>query len=142
MASVGIVLRHSGHAFVGDPAEHLDPAWSARVVAAPGTARVPRDQIAGRLTALETDDLMRLIERHAGDLSGLILVLINWDSRRQDLVRLLLSFQLPVLAFVLHEGAVPENLPPGPLAETPERLIPLPANDVQGALGKVNWTTL
>lgn len=87
-------------------------------------------------------DLVRLIERHAGELSGLILVLLNWDTRRQDLVRLLLSFQLPVVAFVLHEGTEPENLPPGPLMETPGRLIPLPVKDVQDALGKLNWTTL
>ena len=87
-------------------------------------------------------DLRRLVVRHAGELGGMVVVLLDWDRERQDLVGLLVSLEIIPLVFVIRAGEDGEALPAGPLDLAPDRLVPLPAGDVQGALDRINWANL
>jgi uncharacterized protein (DUF58 family) len=85
-------------------------------------------------------DFQHLVDhvmQHLGDLSGLVLVLLDWDDKRQQMISRLISMKVPVLVFVIVDD---DKLPlaPGPLAATPSRLIALPAGQMQTALDQIN----
>jgi uncharacterized protein (DUF58 family) len=86
-------------------------------------------------------DFQRLVNhvlQHLGELSGLVLVLLDWDDKRQQLVSRLVSMKVPVLVYVIVDGETATPLPPGPLAATPTRLIVLPSGQMQAALDQIN----
>ncbi len=72
----------------------------------------------GRFEALAETTL-----RLAGDLSAVVCVLGAWDAERRRLVRDLRALGLPVLALVTAAEPRAEPLDPGPLADTPARLL-------------------
>lgn len=80
-------------------------------------------------------DLARLVDQHAGETSGLVCVLLDWDEPRRNLVRNLSARGVPVLALVVGEAAE-SALDPGPLGDHPERLITIPTGAVQAALDR------
>ncbi len=86
-------------------------------------------------------EFQRLVEhilQHVGELSGLVVVLLDWDAKRQQLISRLLVLKVPVLVFVIIDGDSSTTLDAGPLAATPARLIALPAAQMQSALDRIN----
>ena len=68
----------------------------------------------------EFNSLLRLVLRHAGELSGCLCVFVQWDAQRQEFVRHLRELGVPLQVFVVTEAnAAP--LAAGPLAAQPER---------------------
>ncbi len=82
-------------------------------------------------------NLTNLIEKNLSEFSGLILILLDWDEKRQEMVKRFTSIKVPVIVFVIMES--PVNLDPGPLSNHPERFIPLITDNIQDALDSINW---
>jgi hypothetical protein len=82
-------------------------------------------------------NLTKLIEKNLSEFSGLILILLDWDEKRQEMVKRFTSIKVPVIVFVIMES--PVNLDPGPLSNHPERFIPLITDNIQDALDSINW---
>jgi uncharacterized protein (DUF58 family) len=83
-----------------------------------------------------------LLLQHAAEVSGLIMILLQWDEKRRLMVQRLMSMGTPVVVILVTPGtgvAAPE---PGPLAITPERLIPLASGRIQEDLDKYDWAGL
>lgn len=81
--------------------------------------------------------LEKLVVEHANLVSGCICVLLAWDEVRQQLVRKLKVFNLPVLVFVIQPRGKNAVLTPGPMREEPERLIALETGRVEQQLAKL-----
>ncbi|MEJ2760362.1 MAG: DUF58 domain-containing protein [Gammaproteobacteria bacterium] len=79
-----------------------------------------------------------LLMGHAGEISGLILILLDWDEKRRDLVRRLRAVGTPVVTFRISAG---EDAP-APSTVDREPLITLPAGRVQEYLDAVDWDNL
>jgi uncharacterized protein (DUF58 family) len=88
------------------------------------------------------DALADLTLRHLNELSGLVVILLGWDQKRQDMIARFISFNLPVLVFVITDAADATELALGPMMSAPQRLIPLPAGAVQAGLDRINWNTI
>ncbi len=85
-------------------------------------------------------NLTKLIEKNLSEFSGLILILLDWDEKRQEMVKRFTSIKVPVIVFVVGES--PVNLDPGPLSDHPERFIPLVTDDIQDTLDTINWARI
>ena len=68
--------------------------------------------------------------------SGLICILLDWDDERKSLVDSMIKSGLPVVVFVIVETEETPALEAGPLQGHPERLIVLPADQVQAVLSR------
>lgn len=77
-----------------------------------------------------------LLMQHAGEISGLILILLDWDEKRRNLIRKLRAVGTPMLTFRITAG---EEAPAPPDAEP---LITLPAGCIQEHLDAVDWDGL
>jgi uncharacterized protein (DUF58 family) len=64
--------------------------------------------------------LEQLVVEHAAIVSGCICVFLDWDSRRQELVRKLKELGVPVMVMVIVEEGSASQPTPGPLHEEPE----------------------
>lgn len=84
--------------------------------------------------------LEKLIEKNLPELSGLILVLLDWDEKRQDMASRFIAMNVPIIVFVVMDKVM--DLDPGPLNQHPDRFIPIAADDVQETLDNVNWSNL
>ncbi len=80
------------------------------------------------------DTLENLVVRHAGAVSGCILVLLAWDEPRQRLVEKLKVLGLPVLVLVIRPPGKTGPLDPGPMRDDPERLVALETGKVEEQL--------
>jgi uncharacterized protein (DUF58 family) len=88
-------------------------------------------------------DFVQLVEltgKHISELSGMIIILLDWDDKRQEMVKNFISSKIPVIVFVIQDTKTQQTLLPGPLQLTPESLIPLTVDNIQGALDKINWS--
>jgi uncharacterized protein (DUF58 family) len=81
--------------------------------------------------------LEELVINHASLVSGCILVLLQWDAARQELVRKLRALQLPVLVLLIQKAGDSHRPPAGPLAETPEQFIVLETGRVGEQLARL-----
>jgi hypothetical protein len=81
-------------------------------------------------------DLQNLVVQHSSILSGCVCVFMAWDAPRQELVRRLLSFGLPLLVLVLAEPGG-KKLDPGPMAKDPGALITIELGKIQEGLNKM-----
>ena len=72
--------------------------------------------------------LENLVLNHAGQISGCICVLLDWDAPRQELAQKLRMLGVPLLVFVI----VPTEtrLEPGPMASQPDKLHALPLGGI------------
>lgn len=84
--------------------------------------------------------LLDLLLRNIGELSSLIIILLDWDQKRQEMIRQVIAMNIPVLVFIIIEPGNQREVDPGPLALTPNRLIVLPADNMQPSLDRINWT--
>lgn len=83
--------------------------------------------------------LEALLLQHAGELSGLIMIMLDWDKSRQDIVRSLIAADIPIVVLVIRREEDMQTPDAGPMQENPERLVFLPAGDIQNGLDNVNW---
>lgn len=74
--------------------------------------------------------LKDLVLGHSRETSGIICVLLSWDLERQELVELLLRFDVPVLVYLVLENGG-EQVDPGPLKADPKRLVVLGCDSIQ-----------
>lgn len=81
--------------------------------------------------------LETLLARHAGELSGLVVVLLGWDAPRRRLIGQLTGAGVPVVVFVVTDSDGQDGLDPGPLRAEPERLVVLPVHAMQAALDAI-----
>ncbi len=66
--------------------------------------------------------LHALVVQRCDSLSGCICILLRWDEERQKLVEHLEMLGIPTLVLMLTDERHSEDLPPGPMAYSPERL--------------------
>lgn len=59
------------------------------------------------------DQLGNHLLQYVGDLSGLVIILLAWDEKRQQLVRKLIALKVPLLVFVITDAKDTQALDPG-----------------------------
>jgi uncharacterized protein (DUF58 family) len=74
------------------------------------------------------ESLEHLVFNHAAELSGCVCVFLEWDKRRQDLVKNLLTRRLPLRVLVVTDSG--ERLPLGVMEAQPENFHVLPKGQV------------
>jgi len=82
--------------------------------------------------------LERAVLEHADAVSGVILVLLEWDGPRQRFVEKLKLLGLPVLVFVLRPAGDERPLNPGPLADEPQHLHLLEMGRIEEQLARLS----
>lgn len=83
------------------------------------------------------ESLESLLLQHTDELSGMIMILMDWDAIRRNIVEKLIAAGIPTIVFVVVEDLSPPELEPGPLHDTPERLVPLSVNDIMASLERM-----
>ncbi|MEX2524077.1 MAG: DUF58 domain-containing protein [Gammaproteobacteria bacterium] len=83
------------------------------------------------------ESLESLLLRHVDELSGMVMILMDWDSIRRSMAAKLVAAGIPTIVFVLIEDSSSPGLDPGPLYETPERLVALPMDNIETSLQKM-----
>ncbi len=90
-----------------------------------------------RETRLE--ELESLVLQHSEALSGCLLVLMEWNQARRDLVRRLKALRLPVLVMVLVPRGKADDFDPGPPEDQPDRLLVLESGKIGEGLQKLAY---
>ncbi|NNE37325.1 MAG: DUF58 domain-containing protein [Gammaproteobacteria bacterium] len=85
-------------------------------------------------------NLSKLVEKNLSEFSGLILIFLGWDEKRQNMVKRFINMNIPVIVFVINE--IQTNLDPGPLSDNPQRFIPLVTDEIQDTLDTINWARI
>ncbi len=80
--------------------------------------------------------LESLLLRHTDELSGMVMVLMDWDDSRRRIVAGLLAAGIPTVVFLI-SGDSPGPTDPGPLHGSPERLVTLNADTIETDLEKL-----
>lgn len=88
------------------------------------------------------EKLHELLSRHVSETSGLIFVLLDWDAKRKELIRQLRFANIPLIVFIVSELPAGSPLDTSPLSDTPQRLIPLPVDNIREALQNIDWEKL
>ncbi|MGN7612123.1 DUF58 domain-containing protein [Magnetococcales bacterium HHB-1] len=83
------------------------------------------------------NDLERLVLRHVKIFSGGLLVLLQWDTLRQEMVRKIQSYDLPVIVLVIVDEKASVNLDPGPMKSHPERFHVLRVGEIQEGVDRL-----
>jgi len=78
--------------------------------------------------------LERAVWEHASVVSGVILVLLEWDEPRRRLVQKLKLLGLPVLVLVIRATGETKSLDPGPLGDAPQNLHSLEIGRIEEQL--------
>ncbi|MFC1821404.1 DUF58 domain-containing protein [Thermodesulfobacteriota bacterium] len=81
--------------------------------------------------------LSPLVHERASLLSGCVCVLLEWDEERKELISLLKGLRIPVLVLVIADDQVPDDLDPGPMADTPENLRILRIGKIREGLARL-----
>jgi hypothetical protein len=81
-------------------------------------------------------ELQQLVLRHSGRVCGCLLVLLDWDPPRRELVRQLKALRVPVWALVVVPAGETE-LPPATAIEQPDRLVVLELGRVAEQLNRL-----
>jgi uncharacterized protein (DUF58 family) len=79
--------------------------------------------------------LSQLVVTHASDLSGCVCIFLSWDAQRQQLVKNLLSRNIPLRVFVLTQPG--SALEPGVMASQPANLHALAMGQVAQTLASL-----
>jgi uncharacterized protein (DUF58 family) len=79
--------------------------------------------------------LSQLVVTHAGELSGCVCIFLSWDQQRQQLVKTLLSRNMPLRVFVLTQPG--DKLEPGVMAAQPGNFHRLPMGQVAQTLASL-----
>jgi len=81
--------------------------------------------------------LERAVLEHANVVSGVILVLLEWDELRQRFVEKLMMLGLPVLVMVVRPAGETTPLDLGPLADSPQSLHSLEIGRIEERLARL-----
>ncbi|MBM3880096.1 MAG: DUF58 domain-containing protein [Verrucomicrobia bacterium] len=82
-------------------------------------------------------DLEGLVLEHAAAVSGCVVVLLEWDAARRQLVRRLGQLGLPVLVLVITEPGGGKSLDTGSLRDRPERFHVLETGRLEEGLARL-----
>lgn len=82
-------------------------------------------------------DLRTLVLDHVDQLSGVLLVCLEWDAPRRDLARRLRTLRIPTLAMVLTRPGQAGRFDPGPPEDQPDRLLVLEAGRIAAGLSQL-----
>ncbi len=86
--------------------------------------------------------LKKLIVKHINELSSMVVILMDWDDKRKEMIEQFIALKIPLMVFVLIDDNSNGSLDPGPLSMTPERFVEVNIQDVQTALENVDWRNL
>jgi uncharacterized protein (DUF58 family) len=86
-------------------------------------------------------ELEALLVEHREDLSGCLLVLLEWDESRRALVRRLKALRLPTLVMVLAPGKPMKGFDRGPVEDQPDRLVVLRSGRIEEGLRELELLT-
>lgn len=78
--------------------------------------------------------LQRMVLKHAATLSGCVLVVIQWDEERRELVRKLKALNVPVHVILLRRPADPEVDPHAGVGPAPDRFTRLNLGEIEAGL--------
>ncbi len=81
--------------------------------------------------------LTQQVQERAGMMSGCILVLLEWNEERQDLVRFLKSKGIPVTVVVIQEQEPEHPLAPGSMQDSPDRFHVATVGAIQEGLKRL-----
>ena len=93
--------------------------------------------VSANLDATKFGSLEELVMNHASRVSGCILVLLSWDTARQELVRKLRMMGVPLLVIVVVEAGLGKKIEPGPMGEDPAHFRVIETGAVEEALKKL-----
>lgn len=79
--------------------------------------------------------LRDLVQRHAGETSGLICIFVKWDDQRRALLEHLLAAALPVYVFMVQQGS--EAVDPGAAISASCRFVNLNCGSIQEQLDQL-----
>ncbi len=83
--------------------------------------------------------LQTIVNEHSDDTSGMICVLLSWDTKRQALIESIIRHGLPVIVFLISDNPELLKPEPGPLSDQPQRLIVLRTSLIQSDLNQINF---
>ena len=82
-----------------------------------------------------------LIGEHLDELSGLIIILLDWDKKRQDMINHFISLKIPLIVFIIHDQTE-QSYDPGLLDEAAGRFVPVSIDNIQETLDQIDWTSI
>ncbi len=82
----------------------------------------------------EFDKLHGLVPACISETSGMICILLDWDDKRQQLLKTITEAGIPALVFLIIDAANDTSFSPGPLAAHPERFLLLRCGQIQACL--------
>ncbi len=82
--------------------------------------------------------LNELILQHSKETSGLICIFLDWDDKRQEIIRRIIAVGIPVHVYLITDRQDAEELDPGPLRDKPEHFTVLQTGKVQEQLDRMN----
>ena len=80
--------------------------------------------------------LRDLVQRHAGETSGLICIFVRWDDQRRALLEHLLAAALPVYVFMIQQGS--EAVDPGAAINARCRFVNMNCGAIQEQLDRLD----
>ena len=84
------------------------------------------------------DLLEELVLEHAAQISGCICVLLDWDTRRQELVRKLRTLGTPLLVLLVVDRGHKAQVDPGPMRDDPQSFRILKVGKVGEGLAELS----
>ena len=101
------------------------------------------DNILEILACVETaknskfSDLSTLILKHAYETSGLLIIYLDWDEKRKDLVKQIRSKGIPLMVFVISESGEIAKSMNDPMMDIPEYLRVFKAGEIEQSLKNI-----
>lgn len=86
----------------------------------------------------EFNILSNLVLKYADDSSGLVFIFLEWDTKRQTLIRQLRKKNLPLLVIVLSESGEVARTDDDPMADIPQFFLPFKAGEIQQSINKIS----
>ncbi|NKB37069.1 MAG: DUF58 domain-containing protein [Gammaproteobacteria bacterium] len=86
--------------------------------------------------------LQTIVHEHSEETSGIICVLLSWDSKRQALIESIIRLGLLVIVFLISDNPKLFTPEPGPLSDQAQRLVVLRSGFIQADLNKLNLSAL
>ena len=83
-------------------------------------------------------NLNELIMRHAGETSGIICVLLDWDEKRQELVQTLTGMDIPVLVLLVTDKPELPEMDTRPLRDYAGNFHILHIDNIQAGLDRIS----
>ena len=82
--------------------------------------------------------LASFTEARGAMMSSAICILLKWDDGRREMVRKLKLLGIPLMVFIIVQGdGPPEDLPPGPMKDSPDKFHILQAGKIKEGLSRI-----